>query len=203
MGLRSPFDYSGYEVTMAEVLINLLEKFCSGCHTNEDYRRHCKGCPAGQLIYRCRKYLLEIDEVDNRYAMYASDEWQAKRKEAYDHEDSQEQRQEWLSLSKACQPECDIIRAIKEELIMIEPHPLFYANWIGQDARKPDPLLKLRELVKDLKFIESNRFQSLLFRGEYEMRAKLRMREELEPLLLAEEQKVEAEIKELEAKKQT
>lgn len=194
MGLRSPFDYSGYEVPMAEIMIALLEKLCSACHTNDDYRRGCKGCPAGQLIYRTRKYLLGIDESDKRYIMYASDEWQAKRKESYNQEDSQEERDKWLALAEACKPECNIIRRIKKELAGIEPHPLFYANWIFDKSRSPDPLLKLRELVKDLDFIHRNRFKSWMIHGEYEIRAKLRMREELEPLLVEQEQKRKKEI---------
>lgn len=195
MGLHSPFGYCGYEVPMAKLMIELLEKLCSGCHTNDDYARGCKGCPAGQLIYKFHRYLLEVNESDKQYIMYASDEWQTKRKETYGHEDSQEERDKWLALAESCKPECDIIRKIKKELGKIEPHPLFNVNWSFGKSRNPDPLLKLKEMVKDLDFIDRNRFTSWRLQGEYETRAKLRMREELEPLLLEQEQKIKEEIK--------
>lgn len=193
MGLHSPFGYVGYETAMAELMIMLLEKLCGGCHTNDDYEEGCKQCPAGQLIYELRDYLLDTNEADKRYAMYVSDECQTKRKEYYGHEDSQEVKDKWLALAKSCKPEFDIIRKIKKEINHIEPHPSFYAQWIFEDSRKPDPLLKLRELVKDLAFIQSNRFRGWKFQGEYETQAKLRMREELEPLLLEEEKEVNIE----------
>ena len=64
MGLRSPFDYVGYEVACGETIIYLLDTFCHGCHTNEDYDDGCNGCPAGQLIYKCKDYLKDAYESD-------------------------------------------------------------------------------------------------------------------------------------------
>jgi len=190
MGLRSPFGYVGYETTMAELMIMLLEKLCGGCHTDKDYEEGCRQCPAGQLIYEFRDYLLDSNEADKRYAMYASDEWQAKRKEMHGHEDSPEEKDRWIALAKSCKPEFDIIRKIKKEVKHIEPHPCFYSQFIFEHYRNPDPLSKLRELVKDIMFIQNNRFNTLKFKGQYETQAKLRMREELEPLLLEEEKEV-------------
>ena len=183
MSLRSPFDYAGYEVPMAELMISILDKLCGGCHTNDDYQNGCKDCPAGQMLYATRDYLLGTVEADKHYALYGSEEWQAKREEQYGHEDSQEEKEKWQKLAQSCKPEGDVIRKIKNEVSRIEPHPFFQAQWIFEEKRNPDPLLKLRELVKDLAFIQSNKFMGLHFKNDYEERAKLRMREELEPLI--------------------
>lgn len=64
MGIRSPFGYVGYEVKFAETTVHLLKNFCSGCHTNEDFGNGCKGCPAGQLFFAAKEYVMDAYESD-------------------------------------------------------------------------------------------------------------------------------------------
>ena len=35
----------------------MLERFCSNCHTNEDFCKGCKECPIGNFIYAAKDYL--------------------------------------------------------------------------------------------------------------------------------------------------
>lgn len=60
MGLHSPFGYVHYEETMLKTLIQLVDDYCTSCHTDQDYNEGCKGCPVGSLIYNCREYLLDV-----------------------------------------------------------------------------------------------------------------------------------------------
>lgn len=176
MGLHSPFGYVGYGVQFGEIMIKLLTDLCGGCHTDEDYIGGCKECSAGRLIYECREYLLSIDEPDKRYEMYASEKWQAKRESLYGHRDSPESIAENKRLAELTKPEGKLIRAIKAEVKKIEPHCFFHSQWIWEDTRLPNPLLRLTELIKDIDFINNARYMNLTFRCKLDktMRAKTR-----------------------------
>lgn len=152
---------------MSKAMTTLLHQFCGACHTNDDYDGDCHRCPAGQLIYECRKYLIECVEEDKKYSE------NAKRGDS----------EKWLALSAACRSECNLKRRIKNEARKIQPHPFFYAQWIFESSRAVNPTHKLQELTKDLEFIQTHRFGGIKFQMEYERQAKLRMREELEPFL--------------------
>jgi hypothetical protein len=59
-----------------------------------------------------------------------------------------------------------VLREIKKEIKNIEPCTCFNANWIFLETRSKDSLLKLRELVKDLKFLENQRIHPLILKRE-------------------------------------
>lgn len=58
MGLHYPLGYVGYEVEFLKTFINLLDDFCTGCHTNDDVGDDCNLCPMGHLIITAKGYLL-------------------------------------------------------------------------------------------------------------------------------------------------
>lgn len=64
MGIHSPFGYVGYEVQFAEILTDILDKLCAGCHTSNDFWKGCQECPAGNLALECRRYILNAMEQD-------------------------------------------------------------------------------------------------------------------------------------------
>lgn len=189
MGLHSPFGYVGYEIAFGEVMVTILDKICGGCHTEGDFYKGCHDCPAGQLVYACKEYLAEGNEADKNYEMYASEEWQAKRETLYGHRDSPEEIASNLRMAQLLKPEGDAVRGIKEEAAKIEPHPFFHGQWIWEDKRAPDPLMRLRELLKDLDFITTNRFQDWRFRGSLETTFKKRFRKAFDRARLRLEQK--------------
>ena len=192
MGLRAPFDYVGYDVQFAEIMLKLLDDLCGGCHTNRDYDKGCHGCPAGQLIYACRNYLLEAHESDKNYLLYASEEWQAKRKELYGREDPPEERDQNRRMAVLVKPECDIIRAIKVAVALIEPHPLFHSQWIFEECRTADPLRQLREMVKDLDFIRRHAFDNWKFQDRLLTSSKAQIRRKFDKARLEIKSKDEA-----------
>lgn len=198
MSFHSPFGYVGYQVQFAEIMMKLLDDLCGGCHTDDDYRKGCKECPAGQLIYECRDYLLTYYEADKHYEQYTTEEWQNRRKELYGHSDTPEQIERNRKLTESCKPESDIIRAIKVELANIEPCPSFHASWIFEENRNPDPLLKLRELIKDLKFMQSRRFDAWHFQGKLTLSYKEQMRKRFDIAKLKYDEKIKKQV----AKKQ-
>ena len=63
MGIHTWNGYFEYENRALKSYIETIERFCSECHTNEDYGR-CEDCPTGKFIGQLRKYLLEIPESD-------------------------------------------------------------------------------------------------------------------------------------------
>jgi hypothetical protein len=190
MGLHSPFGYVGYEVQFGEIMIKLLDDLCGCCHTNDDYPKGCAECPGGQLIFRCKEYLSGMDEPDKCYRLYASAKWQAKREKMYGHKDPPEEIEKDRKMARMLKPEGDVIRAIKAEVAKIEPHPFFHSQWIWEEKRMPDPLLKLRELIKDLEFIYKNRFNDFRFKGRLETTFKKQFRKPFDQarLRLAEEE---------------
>lgn len=203
MGLGSPFDYVGYEFQMVGIMVKLLDDLCGGCHTNDDYDNGCKDCPAGQLIYACRDYLLTAHEPDVQYAEYASEEWQAKREQRGGKRESPQQIAMWQKMADSCRPECDVLRAIKAELQSIEPYPGFHSQWIFEEVRNPDPLLRLRELVKDLRFIRDCKFRSLFFEGDLERAFKVQMREVFDQAKVKYDEKIAKRVAERESTERT
>jgi hypothetical protein len=128
MGLRSPFDYVNYEVSMAELLVGILDKLCAHCHTNRDYQEGCRSCPAGVLAFACRDYILGAEESDKRFELYASDGWQANRKEHYGHTDSLDEIAKNREIAQDYKPECEVLRAMKQRIKGIQSHPFFYVR---------------------------------------------------------------------------
>jgi len=194
MGLHSPFGYVGYQIQFAEIMMKLLDDLCGGCHTDDDYRKGCKECPVGQLIYESRDYLLTYYEADKHYEEYTTEEWQTKKEQNGGKRNTPEQIEGYRKLAERCKPESDIIRAIKVELEKIEPHPNFHAQWIFEDKRAPDPLLKLRELVKDLQFIRNHTFDVWYFQGRLEKSFKEQMRKKFDIAQLKYTAKIAKEV---------
>jgi len=63
MGIHTWNGYFEYESKSLKSYIETIERFCSECHTNEDYGS-CEECPTGIFIGQLKKYLLEIPESD-------------------------------------------------------------------------------------------------------------------------------------------
>jgi hypothetical protein len=61
MSLHYPFEYGGYERAFLSTFINLLDEFCTGCHTNENdgLQGKCGNCPVGFLVLTSKDYILE------------------------------------------------------------------------------------------------------------------------------------------------
>ena len=175
MGLHSPFGYVGYEVPFTGLIISILEEVCGGCHTNNDYSRGCRGCPAGRFLYTLRAYVLEAHESDKQFELYASDEWAEKAS----RKPTEEERASWRRMTNYYRPEGDTLRALKAELKKTHPHPFFHGGFISDTRRQPDPLLKARELLKDLQFQQESRDADWRFQGAYQRLVKVRMRKEM------------------------
>ena len=150
MGLHSPFSYVDYEVPLAELFIAILDKLCAHCHTNKDYERGCRGCPAGNLLYECKDYLLTAEESDKRFELYASDEWAKRRAENNLPVPSEEERARDLEMADAYRPECDTLRAMKARIKRITPHSFFYVRDSKRGHRRPKSLSEFVELAECL-----------------------------------------------------
>lgn len=128
MGLHSPFNYVNYEVQMAELFIDILDKLCAHCHTNDDYEKGCHGCLAGALAFECKDYIITAEEEDKHFELYASEEW-AKRREANKMPiPTQEEREQDLTIAQRYKPKSEILRAMKRTIKSITPHPFFYVR---------------------------------------------------------------------------
>ena len=159
MGLHSPFGYVDYEVPMAELLIDILDKLCAHCHTNNDYCKGCAECPAGNLVFECKSYVLGAEEEDKHYELYTSAEWQNKRKELYGKEDPPEEVERWRKLADKCRPESEVLRAMKRKVEGITPHPFFYVRPGTRRApyERPKALEDFAGLTSDLKKLREER----------------------------------------------
>lgn len=62
MGIHTWDGYFGYENKALKSYLETIERFCSECHTNEDYNG-CENCPTGIFIGQLKKYLVEISEI--------------------------------------------------------------------------------------------------------------------------------------------
>ena len=139
MGVHYPFGYR-YETAFLHTFIELLDNFCSGCHTNKDVNKNCRLCPVGQLIYASKDYLLRAYEPAKAEMSPAA----IKRK----------------AIFRYIKQETQLIRAIKKEVRKINPKPHLNSNWIWDKKRSKDMLLPLRELLKDLEFYHDWRIRS-------------------------------------------
>ncbi len=61
MGIHTWDGYFEHESRALKSYLETIERFCSECHTNEDYGS-CEKCPTGIFINQLKKYLLEIPE---------------------------------------------------------------------------------------------------------------------------------------------
>lgn len=66
VGIHTWDGYSEYESKALRSYIETIERFCSECHTNEDYNG-CENCPTGIFIGQLRKYLIEASEIMENY----------------------------------------------------------------------------------------------------------------------------------------
>ena len=66
MGIHTWDGYFEYEGKALKSYIETVERFCSECHTNEDYNG-CGNCPTGIFIGQLKKYLIEISEIMENY----------------------------------------------------------------------------------------------------------------------------------------
>lgn len=157
MGLHSPFGYVGYEVTFADILVNIIDKLCAHCHTNDDYRKGCRECPAGQLLSECKDYLLSYDESDKRFDLYASEEWAIRRKEPYNKEDPR--RQKDAEMAQDYKPECEVLRAMKAKLKRINPHPFYFVKGGKKGHRRPKPFNDFIVLLEQYRLLRHSRLE--------------------------------------------
>lgn len=63
-GIHYPLDYVGYERAFLNTFIELLDTYCTGCHTNDDVKGYCVRCPVGKLVYASKDYILKAYESD-------------------------------------------------------------------------------------------------------------------------------------------
>ena len=63
MGIHTWDSYVDYESKALKSYLEIIERFCSECHTNEDYDG-CENCPTGKFVNQLKEYLLEIHESD-------------------------------------------------------------------------------------------------------------------------------------------
>jgi len=194
MGIHSPFGYVGYITPMGKSIVDMLERFCGHCHTDDDYDKGCRGCPVGNFIYEARDYILTASEEDKHYALYASDEWQERRKANGRPEETVEQREKWAKLAKKCKPESIALRGMKKELKHIGPYPFFYGQWRWDSIRNKDPLAKFREYLKDYEFHEERQWDNWKVAALIDKRVKARLRKELLPIVQKADEELEAEI---------
>ena len=124
MGVRSPFGYVDYEAQMGNLFRAIMTDLCATCHTNRDYEKGCQGCPAGTLLFACKAYILDAEERDKTFKLYASEEWQErKRQRGISEENIAKERQRDLAMAKEYQPESRALRAMKEAMRPLKPRP--------------------------------------------------------------------------------
>jgi hypothetical protein len=145
MGLHSPFGYVNYETQMANLFFHVLDKLCAHCHTNRDYQEGCRGCPAGNLVFECKEYILCAIESDKQFELYASEEW-AKRAVRKASPEGQAKDRE---MAQDYKPECDFLRAMKQKIKRITPHPLFYVRGGKKGYRCTKTLTNFVELARE------------------------------------------------------
>jgi hypothetical protein len=61
MGVHYPYGYTGYESTFIQSIIDMLDRYCSCCHTNDDVGGDCSKCPIGNFIYSAKDYILKTN----------------------------------------------------------------------------------------------------------------------------------------------
>ena len=124
MGVHSPFEYVGYEGQMGDLFVSIMTTLCATCHTNRDYEQGCQGCPAGTLLFACKAYILDAEERDKTYTLYASKEWQdSKRQRGIAEKTIQKERERDLAMAQEYQPEGQALRAMKKAIRPLKPQP--------------------------------------------------------------------------------
>jgi hypothetical protein len=149
-----------YEVAMAELFIDILDKLCAHCHTNEDYRKGCRECPAGNLAFECRDYVLNAIEEDKHHELYLSKEW-IKRKEEMGHpRPTEEELTKERYFVQEYKPECEVLRAMKKKIKGITPHPFFYVRHHKKyPYERPKRLSDFVELTEKYKKLRNDRLR--------------------------------------------
>ena len=66
MGIHTWDGYFEYENKALKSYIETIERFCSECHTDEDYGG-CDRCPTGIFVGQLKKYLIELREIMENY----------------------------------------------------------------------------------------------------------------------------------------
>jgi hypothetical protein len=155
MGLHSPFGYVGYGKTFAETIIYLVENFCGGCHSNDDFTGKCKGCPVGQLIYAAKDYISDmyVEKPKKAFIMTPAEAIAVMDKDKV--------------LSHLLNKKASLLQALKKEVKKIEPHPLMLAQWIWEVEKAKDALLPLREAIANIDFIEGRQSNQFVAHGDY------------------------------------
>ena len=159
MGLRTPFGYAGYERAMAETAIELLDRFCSGCHTNEDFEGGCKECPIGNMIYACKRYVEEMHIRDPEDVRSWTDD---------------PERQE--NLVRKFTIEQDAKLRLKAGMMAINPHPLYDAHWIWEEEPSEDPHHSLKMTIGFLEHLSDQSVHPLIIERNERMRMGALMR---------------------------
>ena len=160
MGLHSPFSYVDYEVVMAELLIDILDKLCAPCHTSIDYDGECRECPAGNLAFECRDYIITMEE-DDKAENYIPEEWLKRKREMGYLEQPEEEGESELGLAEEYKPECEVLRAMKHKLKHLKPHPCFYVKHHQTYLyERPKALADFVELTEKYKKLKAARLQS-------------------------------------------
>jgi len=158
MGLHSPFGYVDYEVAMAELFIDILDKLCAHCHTNDDYSKGCHECSAGNLAFECRDYILTAEEEDKHHELYVSEEWLERRRELGYLEQTEEERKRELKFAEEYKPECEVLRALKVKIEHITPHPFFYVRHHQKyPYERPKALADFIEMTEKYKKLRADR----------------------------------------------
>ncbi len=84
--------------------------------------------------------------------------------------------------SDICTQEAKILRKIKRAIKRIDPHPLFNNGWIWEEKRSTDELLSLRELLKDLEFVEDERLRDWCLQSQIRRRIRKKVEKEITAL---------------------
>ena len=66
MGIHTWDGYWEYESKALKSYLETIERFCSECHTNEDYNG-CEDCPTGKFVNQLKKYLINNSEIMKNY----------------------------------------------------------------------------------------------------------------------------------------
>ena len=157
MGLHSPFGYVSYEVPLSELFIDILDKLCAHCHTNDDYCEGCSECPAGILALECRDYILETLEEDKHHELYASDEWEERRLTLCYPPTPPEEKEKELRMAGEYKSECEILRLMKQKIKGIKPHPIFYIRGHRKHYGRPKRLADFVALTEHYKELRGSR----------------------------------------------
>jgi len=135
---------------MIETMIDLLDKYCGGCHTNHDWDS-CDKCPTGNLINHCKTYVLEI---------------------SIDHSGT-------YKVGKVNKIDTTITAIQKIVKRVVKPHPFFNNGFLDEDSKYEDTLEPLKRKLSELKHWNSCYHRKIMFKlsdGEEEKELKNRFK---------------------------